>query len=65
MARFANLEPMTTEIGQAISEGQLSRRLGEIPSVMGAIRVGGERERELTKVLAQIIIDDFRALGAS
>jgi hypothetical protein len=62
MARFTSYEPMTSELGKAICEGQRLRRLAEIHEVEGRLRGAAGLQEPLIEVLRASIVDDLKAV---
>lgn len=62
MARFTSYEPMTSELGKAICEGQRQRRLAEIRQVEGSLRAAAGLQEPLIEVLRASIVDDLKAV---
>ena len=62
MARFTSYEPMTSELGKAICDGQRARRLAEIRHVEGLLRAAAGLQEPLIEVLRASIVEDLRAV---
>jgi hypothetical protein len=62
MARFTSYEPMTSELGKVICDGQRARRLGEIRQVEGSLRAAAGLQEPLIEVLRASIVEDLRAV---
>ena len=62
MARFTSYEPMTSELGKAICDGQRARRLAEIRQVEGSLRAAAGLQEPLIEILRASIVEDLRAV---
>lgn len=62
MARFTSFEPMTSEWGKAICDGQRARRQDEIRDVEASLRVAAGLQEQLIELLRARIVDDLRAV---
>jgi hypothetical protein len=65
MARFATFEPMKSEFGTAICEGQLARRDAEISNVLSSLHVAAGLQERLIETLRGIIEEDLKAIAGS
>jgi hypothetical protein len=62
MARFTSFEPMTSEWGKAICDGQRARRQAEIRQVEASLRVAAGLKEPLIELLHARIVDDLKAV---
>ena len=62
MARFTSFEPMTSELGKAICDGQRARRQAENRDVEASLRVAAGLQEPLIELLRARIVDDLTAV---